>query len=40
MIDNAPIQPSKFRTKNQVEINNDSRGTKNTISQIKVKLPC
>ena len=35
--DNAPNQPSKFRTKNWVEINDDSRGTHNTNSQIKFK---
>ena len=26
-LDNIPNQPSKFRTKNGVEINEDSRGT-------------
>ena len=35
--DIAPNQPSKFRTKNWVEINDDSRGTHNTNSQIKFK---
>ena len=30
-------QPSKFRTKNWVEINNDTRGTYNKKSQIKFK---
>ena len=37
LLDNTPNQPSKFRTRNCVEINNDSRGTYNTISQIKYK---
>ena len=27
LIDDASIQPSKFRTKNWVEINDESRGT-------------
>ena len=31
-LDNTPNQPSKFRTKNWVEINDDSRGTHNTNS--------
>ena len=37
MIDNASNQPSKFRTKNWVEINDKSRGTFNVNSQIKFK---
>ena len=37
MLDNAPNQPSKFRTKNWVEINDESRGTYNFNSQIKFK---
>ena len=37
LIDNKPNQPTKFRTKNWVEINDDSRGTYNTNSQIKFK---
>ena len=32
---NTPNQPSKFRTKNWVEINDDTRGTYKTNSQIK-----
>ena len=36
-LDNAPNQPSRFRTKNCVQINDDSRGTYNTNSQIKFK---
>ena len=35
LIDNASNQPSKFRTKNLVEINDESRGAYNVNSQIK-----
>ena len=35
LLDNTPNQPSKFRTKNCVEINDDSRGTYNTNGQTK-----
>ena len=37
LLENTPNQPTKFRTKNWVEINDDSRGTYNTNSQIKFK---
>ena len=37
MLDNTLNQPSKFRTKNWVEINDHSRGTHKTNSQIKSK---
>ena len=37
MLENAPNQPSKFRTKNWVEVNDESRGTYNVNSQIKFK---
>ena len=37
LIDYASNQPSKFRTKNWVEINVESRGTYNVTSQIKFK---
>ena len=37
MIDNASNQPSKFETKNWVEINDESRKTYNVNSQIKFK---
>ena len=37
MLDNTPNQPTKFRTKNWVEINDDARGTYNINSQIKFK---
>ena len=35
--DNISNQPYKFRTKNWVEINDESRGVCNTNSQIKFK---
>ena len=38
MIDGASNQPSKFRTKNWVEINDELRGTYNVNSQIKFKI--
>ena len=38
-LDNTPNQPTKFRTKNWVQINNDARGTYNTSSQIRFKTP-
>ena len=37
MLDNTQNQPSKFRTKNWVEINDESRGTHSTNSQTKFK---
>ena len=37
LLDDASSQPSKFKTKNWVEINNESRGTCNVNSQIKFK---
>ena len=37
LLDNTSNQPSKFRTKKWVEINDESRGTYNTNSQIKFK---
>ena len=37
LLDNIPNQPSKFRTKNWVEINDESRGTYNANIQIKFK---
>ena len=37
LIDDASNQPSKFRTKNCVDINDASRGTCNANSQIKFK---
>ena len=38
LLDNTPNQPSKFRTKNWVEINDGLRGTYNTNSQIEFKI--
>ena len=37
MIDDTSNQPSKFRTRNWVEINDESRGAYNINSQIKFK---
>ena len=37
LLDNTPNQPTKFRTKNWVETNDDARGTYNTNSQTKFK---
>ena len=37
LLDNTPIQASSFKTKNQVEINDNSRGTYVTNSQMKFK---
>ena len=37
MLDNTQNQPSNFRTKNWVEINDESRGTYSTNSQTKFK---
>ena len=38
MFDNKPNQPTKFSTRNWVEINDDAHGTYNTNSQIKFKV--
>ena len=37
LLDNTPNQPSKFRIKNWVEINDDLSGTYSTNSQIRFK---
>ena len=37
LLDNAPNQQNRFRTKSWVEINDDSHGMHNTSSQIKFK---
>ena len=37
LLDNTSNQPSKFKTKNWVDINHESRGTYITKSQIKFK---
>ena len=37
LLDNEPSQPSKFKRKNLVEINDDSRRTFNTNSKIKYR---
>ena len=38
MLDNTPNQPTKFRTKHWVEINDDAHGTYNSNSKIKFKI--
>ena len=38
LLDNTPIQPTKFRTKNWAGIDDEEHGTYNTNSQIKVKF--
>ena len=38
LLDNTLNQPTIFRAKNWVEINDDSRGTYNTYIQIKFKI--
>ena len=35
MLDNTPHQPTKCRTKNWVKINDESRGTYNTNTQVR-----
>ena len=37
LLNKMPSQPSKFRTRNWVEINDESRGTYNANNQIKFK---
>ena len=37
LLNNTPNQPSKFRTKNWVEVNDGSGGIYNTDNQIKFK---
>ena len=37
LLENTLNQPSKFRTKNWVEVNDKSRGTYNVNSKIKFK---
>ena len=38
LLDNASNQPSNFRTKNGIEINDQSRRTNNTNSDIRFKI--
>ena len=37
LLDNIPNEPFKFRTRNWVEINDESRGTYNASNEIKFK---
>ena len=38
LLENKPNQPSKFKTKNWIEVNDESRGVYNVKSQIKFKM--
>ena len=38
MFDDTPNQPTKFRTKNWAEINDESRGMYNKDNQIRFKI--
>ena len=38
LLDNTPSQPSKFRTKSWVKVNDESRGTYNVNTQIKLNV--
>ena len=38
LLDNTPNQPTKFKTKNCVEINDDTSGTYNKDSWVKFKI--
>ena len=40
LLDNKSNQPSKFRTKNWVEINDKSRGSTMLIARLNLKLKC
>ena len=40
LIDDTSNKPSKFRTKNWVEINDESRGAYNVIVKLSLKLQC
>ena len=40
LLNHTPDQPPKFKTKNWVEINDDSRGTYNPIVKLNLKLQC
>ena len=37
LLENTPNKPSKFRTKSWVEVNDESHGTYNVNSQVKLK---
>ena len=40
LLNNEPNQPTKFRTKNWIEINDGAHGTYNIYSQTNLKLQC
>ena len=39
-LENTPNQPTKFRTKNWVEMNDESRGINSLIVKLDLKLQC
>ena len=40
LLDNTSNQPTKFRTKNWIEINDDAHGMYNTKIKLNLKLQC
>ena len=40
LLDNTPNQPSKSRTKNWIEVNDDVPATYSTIVKLNLKLQC
>ena len=40
LLENRPNQPTKFRTKKWVEINDESRGTYQKDDKLDLKLQC
>ena len=40
LLDSASNQPSKFRTRNWIEINDGSRGTYRLVTILNLKLQC
>ena len=40
LLDNTPNQPSKFKTKFWIEINDESRGIYDEDNQIRFKIQC
>ena len=40
LLENAPNQPSQFRTKNWIEMNDDITGVYSPINKLDLKLQC
>ena len=40
LLNNTPNPPSKFKTRNWIEINDQSKGVYNTNSEIRFMLQC